>query len=310
MESAYQDHYSEVEEEALRFRSNRLAEKGVPDFDAASEIYHPLTEEQFKHLASKSDMGKTAIPKTAALYPIRWLPPDSLLHKALRTLADHPETDRIRMELATIGNKIIIADGQEIKNLDSLKGALQKVSGFLSIALEFLSDDDIQESASWLTRSWGHFLFRFGYGQVVELVKKAHRIQDQARFRWLDKYHYLADKPLEETLLGLLRPRPLFFEGEHTDNPEGYREFAGMNDIRMTDDRLAALKGLADLFHNTLSLSPEKVKTLCQEGGLTDRLDSIKWSQILQTFWAWKSLTGTPSFQILRPSDVQHFIGG
>ena len=67
------------------------------------------------------------------------------------------------MELATIGNKVLIADGQEVKNLESLKGALHKVSGFLSIALEFLSDNDILQSASWLTRTWGHFLFRFGY---------------------------------------------------------------------------------------------------------------------------------------------------
>ena len=308
MESAYQDHYSEVEEEALRFRSNRLAEKGLPDFEAASEIYYPLSEAQFKSMTAKSDLGEETAQKTASLYPIRWLRPDSLVHKALKTLADHPETDRIRMELATIGNKVLIADGQEVKDLESLKEALQKVSGFLSIALESLSDNDIRQSASWLTQTWAHFLFRFGYGKVIELVKKAQSIQGHARFRWIDKYHYLADKPLEETLLGLLRPRPLFFEPEKADNLEEFRQFQTMNDIRLTENRLAAIKGFSTLFTNTLSLSPERIKTLCQEGGLADRLDSIKWCQILQTFWAWKILTGNPTFQILSPADVQHFI--
>jgi len=308
MESAYQDSHTEVQEEALRFRSSRLSEKGIPDFDHACEIYIPLSDEQFQKMANEipADEKKEQLP--TALYPLRWLPAESLLHKALRTQTDHPETDRIRLELAAIGNKILVADGMEPKNIEALKYSLKKSAGFLSIALEFLTDNNTDQAASWLTKTWMHFLFRLGYNQVYKLVKKAYRLQNKTRFKWIDTYLFLADSPLEETIRGLLKSRPLFYEGHDENDSFGFREFATMKDIQLTEERLAAIEALSDFFTEALSLPPERIKTICQLGGLSDRLDMIKWTQVLQTIWVEQTLTGEPTFRILSSTDVQKFI--
>ena len=74
MESPYMDLPAEVEEEALRFRSRRLSEKGMPGFEEACEIYRPLTEERFMEYSAEAGVNSGRPPPTPILYPIRWLP--------------------------------------------------------------------------------------------------------------------------------------------------------------------------------------------------------------------------------------------
>jgi hypothetical protein len=308
MESAYKDLPSEVEAEALRFRSGRLAEKGMPDFEEACEIYRPLTDEKFMEQAAELSTRIQTSEVTPALYPIRLLPADSFFREALAALGDHPETDRIRMELAALGNKVVIAEGLEVTSVEPLKVSLKKVSGTLTLALEYLDGSDVEKAASWLTRTWLHNLFRLGHSQVGKLAKEARRIRGRTGFPWIDRFHYLADSPLDETLRGLLKPRPLFFEGQGEEDLAAFRDFAGMEDLRIGSARMAATESLADLFEQHLHLAPDRIKAICLEAGLGDRLDTVRWSQVLQTLWVVRSLTGIPEFRPLLPDEVRQFI--
>jgi hypothetical protein len=71
---------------------------------------------------------------------------------------------------------------------------------------------------------------------------------------------------------------------------------------------MAATETLADLFEQHLHLAPDRIKAICLEGGLGDRLDTVRWSQVLQTLWVVRSLTGSPEFRPLLPDEVQQFI--
>jgi hypothetical protein len=308
MESAYTDPPAEVEEEALRFRSSRMSEKGMPDFEEACEIYRKLPDQEFREgvfePSTKTD-PPTGVP---LLYPIRWLPHDSFFREVLATLDDHPETDRIRAELATLGNKVLVAEGLEITSAEPLKFALHKVAGYLNLALEYLAGRDVNQAASWLTKTWLHHLFRLAYSQVQKLVDRARGTRDQTGFPWIDRFHYLVDSPLEETLRGLLRPRPLFFEGQKEADSLGFREFAGLDDLDLVAARMAAIEAIADLFVRHLGLAPETIKQTCLEGGLGDRLDTVKWTQVLHTLWVRGTLIGQRAFYPLLPAEVQQFI--
>jgi hypothetical protein len=280
----------------------------MPDFEEACEIYRPLTDESFMEQAAKLSTLVEPSDVTPALYPIRLLPAESFFREALAALGDHPETDRIRMELAALGNKVLIAKGLEVASVEPLKVALKKVSGTLTLALEYLEGNDVEKAASWLTRTWLHNLFRLGYSQVYKLAKEARRVRDRAGFPWIDRFHYLADSPLDETLRGLLKPRPLFFEGQGEDDPAAFRDFAGMEDLRIGSARMAATESLADLFEQHLHLTPGRIKAICLEGGLGDRLDTVRWSQVFQTLWLVRSLTGILEFRPLLPDEVRQFI--
>ncbi len=308
MESTYMDLSAEVEEEALRFRSRRLSEKGMPGFEEACEIYRPLSEERFREYCAETTLNSERITQIPILFPIRWLPTDSFFRQVLAALGDDPETDRIRMELASLGNKVLIAEGMDVTSGDLLKAALKKVADTLTLALEHLAGKNVEEAASWLKRAWLHHLFRLGLSQAWMLAERARRLRDRAGFPWIDRFHLLADSPLDETLRGLLKPRPLFYEGAGKEGGVEFRDFAGMEDIRITKARISATESLADLFSKHLHMTPEKIKQVCLEAGLGDRLDGVGWSRILQTAWVQRSLAGKTEFRPLTAVEVQRFM--
>ena len=307
MESLDQDMPSEVVEEALRYREIRLSEQGIPDFESACGIYRPLNDEQLASLTAQSLPPRAkALAAASPLYPVRWLPPDSFLRRTLRTLADHPDVDQIRIELAALGNKVLIADGLEVKDPDILRYAFQKVAGYLTIGLEALSGGDVDRARDRILGTWIQVLFQAGYSRVHRLGAAAKRVHDQAGFRWVDRTHCLADSPLEETLRGVLRPRPLYYEGVSGENWLGFREFSSLADVRTVSDRIRGAAALADLFAG-LGLSPDQIKEECLRAGLGDRLDTIKWSHVLSTIWVRQSLGGPIVFQPLAPAELGRF---
>jgi hypothetical protein len=118
----------------------------------------------------------------------------------------------------------------------------------------------------------------------------------------------LADSPLGDALQGLLKPRPLFYEGPGKDGLAEFRDFAGTEDLRLSEARISATEALADLFSEHLHASPESIKQVCLEAGLGDQLDRVGWSQVLQTAWAHRMLVGQPAFRPLTLAEAQHFL--
>jgi hypothetical protein len=226
----------------------------------------------------------------------------------LATLSDHPETDRIRTELASLGNKVLIAEGMDVASGEPLKMALKRVTDTLTLALEHLAGKNIQEAASWLTRAWLHHLFRLGMSQTRKLAERARRVRDRAGFPWIDRFHLLADSPLGDALQGLLKPRPLFYEGPAEEGLAEFRDFAGMEDLRISEARISATEALAGLFSEHLHASPGGIKQACLEAGLGDQLDRVSWSEVLQTAWVHQTLSGRPEFRPLTPAEAQEFL--
>jgi len=211
------------------------------------------------------------------------------------------------MEMATLANKVLVADGLEVKDPEVLKYALRKAAGYMTLGLESLTGGDVKRSAEWLKQNWVHLLFRLGYTRVHQLTFRANRLRKGSGFRWIDRYHFLADPPLEETLRGLLLRRPLFFEGVTETNWLGFREFGCLHDARTTSDRLDLVETLSRIFLR-LSLPPDRIKHICLEGGLGDLIDTIKWSQILNTLWACRILTGRAEFRLLSLPETRRFL--
>jgi hypothetical protein len=308
LEAAYQGVSSEIQDEALRYRSGRLTDHGVPAFEDAVEIYRPLAEEEFHRLRQSLAPERECGHPFSVLYPVRWLAPDSLLRRALRSLAGHPEADAVRMELAALGNKVVVADGMEVSNPQYVKAALQKVSGILTLGLDQLGGTDEKAAADRILETWLVWIFRLGYTRIHRLKQRAGPLLDLTRFRWADRFFSLAGTPLEETLWGLTRPRPLFFEGAGPDILFGFREFQRAEDIRSAGEVLSAVEVLSAFFSGR-SLTPEKIKAVCLEGGWGDRADLIRWSSVLQTLQVCKTLSGSETFRLLSPEELRAFLG-
>ena len=306
MESAYQDLPPEVQDEALRFRNARLADRGVPCFEEALGIYRPLTEEAFRLIVQSLPLAREDTGPGSVVFPMRWLPQGGLVRKALRSLASRPEADALRMELASLGNRVVVADGMDAGNPECMKAALQKVSSYLTIGLEHLGCRNERAAASRILESRLMLLFRLGYTQVHRLQETARPLLDRTRFRWAGQLFCLAGTPFEEILRGLSRPRPLFYEGIHPGNFLGFREFQSLQDIRTSEHRLSAVRHLFDFFSRR-DLSPDAIKITCLEGGWGDRADCIGWMPVLQTLRVNGLLRGSEAFRLLLPEEVREF---
>ena len=98
----------------------------------------------------------------------------------------------------------------------------------------------------------------------------------------------------------------MFFEGVSPGNWLGFREFLSLADVRAAYCRIVAAGEISRFFEG-LDCPPGEIKKACLESGLGDRLDTVKWSQVLNTMWARWAVGELPRFRLLSPAELDLF---
>ncbi|HML78589.1 DUF6178 family protein [Geobacter sulfurreducens] len=207
---------SELEELAYRFRSGRLADLGFPELEDALTIYARLSPDSFIPSAEKRlDLasGITGLPMPAGYEK-------SFLNRALARV-ESP----VDQELTALVNSALVADGAALRSREGMEAIFRRVHGYLSIALEHLSDGDVERAAAIIGREYLSRLFRLGFGMVMELRKRHESlaIDDYATGRVIE---------------GLRATPPRFYRALDPDGIDGFREFRELDDIRRIDELL------------------------------------------------------------------------
>lgn len=246
---------AEVEEEAYRLRSVRLAENGFLPLEEAVGIYQPLSPEdlgRFRRSAPRPAPAE-ALHLPVPLYSVGLLGTDSLFERALGRIAAEDERDRLQEEFAALCNRLIAADQAPVRQREELRAVVRKACGYLSIGLERLAAPVPREdrgaaaarAADVLQRHFLEPLFRVGFGQAAALKR---RVQRWLRESWFGERKLPLGFWGEEglgLLGGLLLKRPLYFEAYRSGRP--YRDFAAMAEIRETQRELETLIWLDQL---------------------------------------------------------------
>jgi len=291
---------AETEERIYHWRNIRLAEKGFMPFDEAVSIYQPLKPEHFKKAAS---LKKTAISyekryeplPPVPFYPTKMLNQEDLFTNSLKVIETDEVLQQIQSEFAGLCNQIISADQRIIKEKEELKNIVKKACGYLSIGIERLSKKplDTNRIAALIQRFPLIQIFRVGYGLALELKWKAEK--------WRKK-SWAAERKLPLTfwgeewlgfLGGLLLKKPLFYDNYKTGVL--YREFASLEDIRITEKMLNEIID----FDNLLSLIPILIQPV-PEGFLT-------YKNALLTLWARDYLGLPEEFSAITIDDFKRF---
>ena len=210
----------ELEEQCQRFRTGRLEDLGFPPLDEALSIYARVNPDSFQLQGDKvlcpAGEGGHLIPISAN--------DDTLLFRAL-ALADAPE---LLQELNYLVNSALVAEGGAFHEPESMIGVLQRVCGYLNIALEKLAQGDEQKAAKLLTGEELKRLFQLGYSIVLQLKFSAQNTET-------------VDYASGKLLAGLKAKRPRFYRGLDPDGIDGYREFRDLADVRRTAELLKQL---------------------------------------------------------------------
>ncbi len=213
---------SELEEQALQFRNNRLADEGFPPLAESASLYSRIATKRF-------------IPDTGKLPPAI----EDIVFQSPALLGKQPsffsrafaraDTPALRQEFRYLTNSAVVAEGITPADHEKMVPVLERICNYLNIALEFLCAESDDKAVEILKGEHLRRLFSLGYSLIMEL---------QDRAKPLDSDNYATDK----LLMGLRMRRPRFYRGLDPDTVDNYREFAGMNDLRTVDMFLSELE--------------------------------------------------------------------
>jgi hypothetical protein len=212
---------SELVEEAYAFRTGRLADLGFPSREEAIFIYARIDPDSFVPEREK----KQLLPGGVETFPAP-LQDDTLLARALRRI----NGSELELELNYLINNALVAEETSLADNEAMQAIMQRVSGYLCIALEFLCGNDEEKAAAMLEREALKRLFQLGHSIVQGVKKKAAKFTVEG---------YATARAFK----GLQAERPRYYRGLDQDGTDGYREFSSLADVRRVEEFLEQMGG-------------------------------------------------------------------
>jgi len=237
---------AEAEEELYRLRNGRLAEHGFLPYEEALAVYAPLDPAALRAETPPLLPGRLCTPAAGALVPVAPLMhagEGRLFAAALSRIGDPLVQDRLRLEFAGLGNRIVAADASSGDvDAERLSAACVRAASYLNLALERHCGEDAEAAALLLQDNALATIFRVGYGLALKLRWEADRWRRKSLFLQQGKRNAFWGTPWEETLEGLCASRPLYFAGKEAGQP--CRDFRTIEELEETKLRLEQVKAL------------------------------------------------------------------
>jgi hypothetical protein len=241
---------AEAEEELLRLRNVRLAERGYLPFEEAVGVYQPLTLEEL--MARRKPLAVAG--RIVESYPLPLgpavLPEDAgLFARTLARIQDEAVLQRLQSEFAGLCNQVIAADQRPIRDKATLTPVVAKVAGYLGIGLahaEATADgQNPYRGVNLLQNGLLADIFRMGYGRALALKWRAERWRPESWFARLGLPLAFWGEAWLGVLGGVLIKRPLYYD--NFASGVLYREFATLEEIQRTEEVLAEIMAMDDL---------------------------------------------------------------
>ena len=216
------------------------------------EIYRPLSAPEMagRKLPQEKSFGRQDDLHPVPQYATDSLAPGFLFVDALKDPKNHDIQDRLQIEFAALNNQLIVADQTVVKERNALKAMVNKTCGYLSIGLEVLAGDSAARhrtttAAENIRRYRLADIFRLGFGEVLDLQKRAASWRRQSWFQRQGLRLAFWGEQWVGVLGGLLIQHPMYFDNYRTGDL--YREFSSISEIRLTADVLERIVAVDDL---------------------------------------------------------------
>jgi len=182
---------SDLEEWAIRWRTGRLEDLGFPSWDESMRIYGFIRPDQ------RAELPPDAIALDTDDWDLPvWMPrlpaTRDAKHAVFRAAAelDPKERRSFFYGFIALSNKVAMADGLALGDIETLPKAIEKVATLASLGLEFIAGDQNLDLASVVRRTKLERLFRVGANldrptadrdrlSYDELLRRSHEAQEQ-----------------------------------------------------------------------------------------------------------------------------------
>ncbi len=287
---------SELEEQALHWRNDRLEQHGFPSHEEALRVFEPPDGSSREPMVG-GPIDADAI--SAARSPLRVECAKSGLVPALDRLNDRLR-ERVLIECIALANRLLIADHADTGDPEAHSAAMERAIGYMEIGLKIHGGSEPTSMARLLEQRSVLEWFREGYAEAAALQRSAHRLLSRSWPQGTLEALLLLDSPVRERVAALLEPRPLYFDPDADDGTG----LAGMRDFRnlaeFEESRVAIEVG--ELFGRILVNSLGLDLDTAMRAARTDTRGPF-FSTFLLTAMAWNATRGELSGAPL-PDDV------
>jgi hypothetical protein len=246
---------TQIEEEALRFRTGRMSDIGFATPDEAAVLFsRPAIRQPLPRPRKPMDSARTRLPSVYA----GPLSATSLLQQALSLITDQEWLSSLEQEIVWTINSAIIAYGEKTDDIKRITDIAERVRDTISLGLESLlvkqdpgwtPDDAAAAKASHLLDAWSTTdLFRHGFAATMGLQQEVRQALRDPRFSaWYNLPETeQSDEPedrLERAFVTALLGHHPLRSGFDLANAENAKAFACLADINVAHVRLKRLVG-------------------------------------------------------------------
>ena len=245
---------TQIEEEALRFRSGRMNDIGFATPDEAAALFsRPAIHQPLPRPQKPIDSARTRVPSVYA----GPLGETSLLQQALSLIMDQERLAILEQEIVWVINSAIIAYGEKTQDIEQIMNIAGRVRDTISLGLESLlaqqepnclvDDRAAVAKASDLLDVWSIIdLFRHGFAATLSLQQEMRQALREPRFSaWYNLPESgQSDEPgdrLERAFVTALLGRHPLRSGFDLAKAESVEAFTCLADINVAHVRLKRL---------------------------------------------------------------------
>jgi hypothetical protein len=275
---------SELEEKALHWRQSRLEEHGFLPREEALNVYAPpsgVTAHPEPPDAIDADgLSSSRLALTTPTGEARLAP-------LIDAMAD-PVRERVLHEIASLANRLLVADAGDSGDPAAHRAALSKAAAFVGVAMMLRGAGEPARAGRLLEEVPLLELFREGYAEVTELQYRARAL---VRSGWASRDARaleLLDSPVLERVRALLEPPPRFVEVEAESQVGESREFRTLAEIRETGVSLELAEVVGDLLIRRLDLEI----AVAGRAGASQTGQAPRFSSLFLTLLAWHAVRG------------------
>jgi len=237
---------SELAEWAYRWKTGRLQDEGIPDYEEALDTYHVIDVEPFQALppVPLESPGVPASAEESGLVPgYAWslTPSDSFLAQALRGDFTTATLERLCWEMVSLCNKAFVLDDVDFANTAAVRASLGRVHAYVNIGLEYLSNYRTEQLVPLLTERSLVSICQVGFSLSMRLRQRASHLQ--THLNRAGGVRRALPELARHVLDGLLQAwYPQFFAGLESPGDPAYRDFLHFQDVSLVDAVLHALE--------------------------------------------------------------------
>jgi hypothetical protein len=269
---------SELEEQAYRWRSGRMADLGFEDYYDALEVYREIdpasirpgdqANARVRPLGDDTEAPFLRVP--AGL--VERLASGSPFARAVAGITAKDELANVHAALVTLSNRVLAADRITPGDDVAVEAALTRLSATLDLATEFLGRNDANEALRAVRSVPLVRIFQLGVSLTGKLRRLAETLRKKTPFALLRPPLDLFELEDSEVLTACSRLRPMFPRNLDQPPAPGERPFASLGDLAIATAALeraaAAIALVVALGATPVEVAAPSSDGVAPDGGL------------------------------------------